>query len=202
MTGIQKDLSKTILDTAKDNKLTDLWSGKKTAGANTLTGTLYKLRQINLDEAQVNLYDIRTSLGMEQVAKQSARGIVENLNWGDDASMDMIKEQRLLIDKYYKLYISLKEENRKLKVICSLNNVDYTVENFIEEVEWEDIPSIENISREYVDNVIKENNKRIEELEELEKSVQPITIIQYADKVIEDNKEEVKLKILEDINNG
>ena len=199
MTAIQKDLSKTILDTAKDNKLTDLWSGKKTAGANTLTGTLYKLRQINLDEAQVNLYDIRTSLGMEQVAKQSARGIVENLNWGDDASMDMIKEQRVLIDKYYKLYISLKEENRKLKVICHLNNVDYTTDNYLQDVEWEDIPSVSEITREYVDKIIEENEQRVSELEEIEKSIKPMTVIQYANEIIEEEKELAKQKLLEEI---
>lgn len=199
MTAIQKDLSKTILDTAKDNKLTDLWSGKKTAGANTLTGTLYKLRQINLDEAQVNLYDIRTSLGMEQVAKQSARGIVENLNWGDDASMDMIKEQRILIDKYYKLYISLKEENRKLKVICHLNNVDYTTDNYLQDVEWEDIPSVSEITREYVDKIIEENEQRVSELEEIEKSIKPMTVIQYANEIIEEEKELAKQKLLEEI---
>lgn len=199
MTAIQKDLSKTILDTAKDNKLTDLWSGKKTAGANTLTGTLHKLRQINLDEAQVNLYDIRTSLGMEQVAKQSARGIVENLNWGDDASMDMIKEQRILIDKYYKLYISLKEENRKLKVICHLNNVDYTTDNYLQDVEWEDIPSVSEITREYVDKIIEENEQRVSELEEIEKSIKPMTVIQYANEIIEEEKELAKQKLLEEI---
>jgi len=199
MTAIQKDLSKTILDTAKDNKLTDLWSGKKTAGANTLTGTLYKLRQINLDEAQVNLYDIRTSLGMEQVAKQSARGIVENLNWGDDASMDMIKEQRVLIDKYYKLYISLKEENRKLKVICHLNNVDYTTDNYLQDIEWEEIPSVSELTRGYVDEIIEENEKKVSELEGIEKSIKPMTIIQYANEVIEEEKELAKQKLLEEI---
>lgn len=200
MSTIQKDLSKTILDTAKDNKLTDLWSGKKTAGANTLTGTLFKLRQINLDEAQVNLYDIRTSLGMEQVAKQSARGIVENLNWGDDASMDMIKEQRVLIDKYYKLYISLKEENRKLKVICNLNNVDYTTEGYLQDVEWEEILPVSEITREYVDKIIEENDKKISELEEIEKSIKPITVLQYANEIIEEEKELAKQKLLEEIN--
>lgn len=199
MSAIQKDLSKTILDTAKDNKLTDLWSGKKTAGANSLTGTLYKLRQINLDDAQVNLFDIKTSLGMEQVAKQSARGIVENLNWGDDASMDMIKEQRILIDKYYKLYISLKEENRKLKVICHLNNVDYTTENYLQDTEWEEIPSVNEMTREYVDKVIEENEKKITELEKLEKSIKPMTVIQYANEIIEEEKELAKQKLLEEI---
>ena len=199
MSAIQKDLSKTILDTAKDNKLTDLWSGKKTAGANSLTGTLYKLRQINLDDAQVNLFDIKTSLGMEQVAKQSARGIVENLNWGDDASMDMIKEQRILIDKYYKLYLSLKEENRKLKVLCHLNGVDYTTENYLQDTEWEEIPSVNEMTREYVDKVIEENEKKITELEKLEKSIKPMTVIQYANEIIEEEKELAKQKLLEEI---
>lgn len=199
MSAIQKDLSKAILDTAKDNKLTDLWSGKKTAGANSLTGTLYKLRQINLDDVQVNLFDIRTSRGMEQVAKQSAKGIVENLNWGDDASMDMIKEQRVLIDKYYKLYIGLKEENRKLKVLCTLNNVNYKQNNYLIDVEWEEIKPVEELTRKDVNLIIEESEKRVAELEELEKSVKQISVIDYAKEVIEEENARQKEKILKEL---
>lgn len=199
MSGIQKDLSKTILDTAKDNKLTDLYSGKKTAGANSLTGTLYKLRQINLDDVQVNLFDIRTSKGMEQVAKQSAKGIVDNLNWGDDTSMDMIKDQRVLIDKYYKLYISLKEENRKLKVLCNLNGVNYKQDNFIEEVEWEELKPVNELTPEYVNEIVESSNKKIEEFEKLESSIESINVVQYCEKVIEEEDSRQKQKILEDL---
>lgn len=201
MSIIQKDLSKTILDTAKDNKLTDLWSGKKTAGANSLTGTLYKLRQINLDDVQVNLFDIRTSLGMEQVAKQSAKGIIDNLNWGDDASMEMIKEQRVLIDKYYKLYATLKEENRKLKVLCNLNGVNYKQDNFIEYVEWEDLKPLDELTREDVNLIIEENEKRLEKLEVIEKSVKQISVIDYAKEVIEEENNNQKQKILDELSN-
>ena len=199
MSAIQKDLSKTILDTAKDNKLTDLWSGKKTAGANSLTGTLYKLRQINLDDAQVNLFDIKTSLGMEQVAKQSARGIVENLNWGDDASMDMIKEQRILIDKYYKLYLSLKEENRKLKVLCNYNGINYKQDGFIEEVEWEELKPFNELTREDIDSIIIENENRIKELEDMENSIKQISVLDYANEVIEEENNKQKQKILDEL---
>lgn len=199
MSAIQKDLSKTILDTAKDNKLTDLWSGKKTAGANSLTGTLYKLRQINLDDVQVNLFDIRTSLGMEQVAKQSARGIVENLNWGDDASMEMIKEQRILIDKYYKLYIALKEENRKLKVICNYNGVNYKQDGFIEEVEWEELKPVSELTREDVNSIIKENEAKIKEIEDMEKSIKQVSVLEYANEVIEEENNRQKQKILDEL---
>lgn len=200
MSAIQKELSKAILDTAKDNKLTDLWSGKKTAGANSLTGTLYKLRQMNLDDAQVNLFDIRTSKGMEQVARQSAKGILDNLNWGDDVSMEMIKEQRVIIDKYYKLYISLKEENRKLKVLCNLNNVNYKQDNFIEEVEWEDIKVSSDLTREDVDKIIEENEIKLRELEELENSVKCMTVMDYANEVIEEENKKQKQKILDELN--
>ena len=200
MSAIQKELSKAILDTAKDNKLTDLWSGKKTAGANSLTGTLYKLRQINLDDAQVNLFDIRTSKGMEQVAKQSAKGILDNLNWGDDTSMEMIKEQRVLIDKYYKLYIALKEENRKLKVLCHLNNVNYRQDNFIEDIEWEDIKPVGELSRDDVDKIITENEVKLKELEILESSVKCVPVLDYATEVIEEENKRQKQKILEELN--
>lgn len=201
MSAIQKDLSKAILDTAKDNKLTDLWSGKKTAGTNSLTGTLYKLRQINLDDINVNLFDIRTSKGMEQVAKQSAKGIIDNLTWGDDVSMEMIKEQRILIDKYYKLYISLKEENRKLKVLCSYNGLDYTKEGYIKEVEWEDLKSTEEITREDIENIINDNEKMVEELEKIEQTVFQGNALEYSEKVIKEINEKEKQKMIEELTN-
>lgn len=202
MSAIQKDLSKAILDTAKDNKLTDLWSGKKTAGANSLTGTLYKLRQINLDDINVNLFDIRTSKGMEQVAKQSAKGIVDNLTWGDDVSMEMIKEQRILIDKYYKLYISLKEENRKLKVLCSYNGLDYTTDGYIEEVEWEDLKSTDEITREEIDRIISDNESMIAKLEEIEEKVFQGNALAYSEEVIKEVNEREKQKMIEELTNN
>ena len=199
MTVIQKDLSKTILDTAKDNKLTDMWSGKKTAGASTLTGMLSKLRSINLDDVQVNLFDIRTAKGIEQVAIQSAKGIVENLNWSDDTAMEMIKEQRILIDQYYKQYMSLKEENRKLKVICHLNNVDYTTDNYIDEVEWKDLKPSEDLTTDDVAEMVKKYEEHAKAIEEEANDIQLIGVCEYADNIIEKEKTEQKQKLIDAI---
>ena len=133
------------------------------------------------------------------MAKQSARGIVENLNWGDDASMDMIKEQRILIDKYYKLYLSLKEENRKLKVLCNYNGINYKQDGFIEEVEWEELKPFNELTREDIDSIIIENENRIKELEDMENSIKQISVLDYANEVIEEENNKQKQKILDEL---
>ena len=56
------------------------------------------------------------------------------------------------------------------------------------------------MTREYVDKVIEENEKKITELEKLEKSIKPMTVIQYANEIIEEEKELAKQKLLEENN--
>ena len=202
MSAIQKDLSKAVLDTAKDNKLTDLWSGKKTAGANSLTGTLYKLRQINLDEAQANLFDIKTSWGMTQAAIQSDKGIVANLTWGDDDSMEMIREQRILIRRYYNEYLKLKEENRKFKVLCNFNGIDYKQDGFIQEVDYVELPEINErgeILLEELNRVKKDDERILSEFEKIETQVLNMSTLEYCENVIKQREEEEKAKLIDEL---
>ena len=148
---------------------------------------------------QVNLFDIRTAKGIEQVAIQSAKGIVENLNWSDDTAMEMIKEQRILIDQYYKQYMSLKEENRKLKVICHLNNVDYTTDNYIDEVEWKDLKPSEDLTTDDVAEMVEKYEEHAKAIEEEANNVQLIGVCEYADNIIEKEKTEQKQKLIDAI---
>ena len=71
--------------------------------------------------------------------------------------------------------------------------------NYLQDTEWEEIPSVNEMTREYVDKVIEENEKKITELEKLEKSIKPMTVIQYANEIIEEEKELAKQKLLEEI---
>ena len=128
LTDTKEKLNKSLLALAKDNKISDLYSGHKTVGANTLTGMVKKLKEIDLKEAQVNLFDIQTSNGMLQTARLSAKAIVENLNFGDDDLVDMLKFQKGKLDFYEQEYSKLIEENRKLKAVCSFNDIDYKQE--------------------------------------------------------------------------
>lgn len=190
LTDTKEKLNKSLLALAKDNKISDLYSGHKTVGANTLTGMVKKLKEIDLKEAQVNLFDIQTSLGMLQTARLSAQAQVENLNFGDDDLVDMVKFQRGKLDFYEQEYSKLKEENRKLKVICSFNDVDYKQD--ILETEYRDV-------LEYNEYVIKEQNDELEMFNNMVQGVKPTTTMEYIDEVIEEKKDMEKQKILNDV---
>ena len=201
LTDVKEKIGKSYLALAKDNGISQLYSGKKVIGGNTLTGVLNKLRMIDLTENQVNLFDIRTSIGMEQVAKQSMKGIVDNLNWSDDAAMDMIKEQRVLIDKYYKLYISLKEENRKLKVCCDYHDIDYKEDMNIEDIEYHDLKPYSEITKEDLENTYSEYVSETEAFQNMvRETVKPINVQDYCIEVIKEKEEEERQKLLDSLN--
>lgn len=190
LTDTKEKLNKSILATAKDNKLTDLWSGHKSAGSNTLSGMVKKLKELDLQEAQVNLFDIQTSLGMLQVARLSTQAIVENLNFGDDDLLDMVKFQREKMEFYENEYLKLKEENRKLKVVCSFSNVDYSKDIF--EADYKDV-------LEYTDADKKNYNEELQNFNNMVKDVSPINTSEYADLKIKEKEELEKKKILENV---
>ena len=201
LTDVKEKIGKSYLALAKDNGISQLYSGKKTVGSNTLTGILSKLRAIDLKESQVNMYDIATSKGMEQVAMLSDKAIVENLNWSDDVAMDMIKDQRVIINKYYKLYMSLKEENRKLKVCCNYHDIDYKEDMNMTDVDWEDIKPQEELVKEDFDKAYEERDKAYEEINNEEKSIKQISVLKYCEEVIKEREEEERQKMLEEFNN-
>lgn len=191
LTSTKKDLQKSALDTAKDNRITELYSGQKTTGANTLSGTVKKLKEINLAEAQVNLYDIQTSLGMQQVAYQSDKAIVDQLIFAENEYADMVAWQRGQVQYYEKIYKQLTEENRKLKVLCNSNNIDYKKEAFIDTYYEEELK--------YDEETIEKVKREKEEFEEIVKSVLPLNTIKYAEKVIEENEKIEKQKIIDSV---
>lgn len=190
LTDTKEKLGKSAMLVAKDNKLTDFYSGNKSPGAGTLTGMVKKLKELDLNEAQVNLFDIQTSLGMLQVARLSNKAIVENLNFGDDDLLDMVKFQKGKMEYYEKEYSKLKEENRRIKVICDFNNIDY--HEAILDTEYKDI-------LEYGEEEQNEIKDDLEAFNNMVKEVKPLNTIEYADKIIKDKEEIEKQKILDSI---
>jgi hypothetical protein len=193
LTETKEKLNKSLLALAKDNKISDLYSGHKTVGANTLSGVLKKLKELDLNEAQVNLFDIQTSNGMLQVARQSAQAIVENLNFGDDDLVDMVKFQRGKLDFYEKEYAKLREDNRKLKVICNFNNVDYSQE--VEDTEYLDV-------LQYTDVEIQKEKEDLDNFNKMIECVLPMNTDDYASKIIKEKEEKEKEKLLQSIKNS
>lgn len=197
LTDTKEKLNKSLLALAKDNKISDLYSGHKTIGANTLTGMVKKLKEIDLKEAQVNLFDIQTSNGMLQTARLSAKAIVENLNFGDDDLIDITKWQREKIDFYNQEYSKLREENRKLKAVCSFNDIDYKQEvletDYYDVLDFGDRKDKQNSiqKQHYEEDLISFNN--------MIDNVVPIDTMEHIEKVIENKKEIEKQKILNSV---
>jgi len=197
LTDTKEKLNKSLLALAKDNKISDLYSGHKTIGANTLTGMVKKLKEIDLKEAQVNLFDIQTSNGMLQTARLSAKAIVENLNFGDDDLIDMVKFQNEKINFYEQEYSKLREENRKLKAICSFNDVDYKQD--VLETDYYDVLDYGDI-KDGQDSIQKQNYKEDQiSFNNMVEEIVPIDTMEHIDKVIKNKKEIEKQKILNSV---
>ena len=71
--------------------------------------------QLGFDDAQVNLFDIKTCDAMKQIADLSNHSILEQLTFDSNDYTDMLKEQREMILKYEDDNLNLQEENRLLK---------------------------------------------------------------------------------------
>lgn len=117
--GAKKNMLASILNMAKDNGISVNHSLNKSKGAGTLTGSIKKLQDLGFNEAEINLFNIETCDGMRQVANASNKSIVQQLMFDENDYTEMIKEQRILIEKFRSSVEKLEEENRQLKIQLS-----------------------------------------------------------------------------------
>jgi hypothetical protein len=130
-------------------------------------------------------------MGMQQVADISLRASIKELNFGDDTLSELVKMQTQEIDKIRMEYKGLKEENRRLKAICNLNELDY--KEYLIKEEWdEELPEKNKLIE------ISEQERNV--LVEQSKQVEKITIDKYADKKQKEKEEEYKNRIKEEMN--
>ena len=85
-----------------------------TKGENTWTGKVRKMKEMNLRDAEVNLYDAEYSAGLRQVADISNASILKQIMLDENDSADMIIQQRELINKYKKIADEYEEKSRIL----------------------------------------------------------------------------------------
>lgn len=120
----KKNLTTTVLKLAEENGISTKHNTNKSKGSGTLTGMIKTLSELNLEEAQVNLFDMQTAEGMKQVADMSNASIKAQLLFDENDYADMVAYQR---DELYKLQNSeakLIEENRKLKIQLTKINLE------------------------------------------------------------------------------
>lgn len=99
----------------QDNNISSAYSKNTKVGENTLTKKMKKLLDDDFEEIRVNLFDIKTSEAMKQVADISNRSIMDQLSLDGNDYTQMLKEQREMIVELTAKTDELKEENRNLK---------------------------------------------------------------------------------------
>ena len=107
-------ITASVLKLAADNGISLKHSVNSTKGENTWTGKVRKMKEMNLRDAEVNLYDAEYSAGLKQVADISNSSILKQIMLDENDSADMIIQQRELINKYKKIADEYEEKSRIL----------------------------------------------------------------------------------------
>lgn len=129
-------ITASVLSLARDNGISLKHSVNASKGENTWTGKVRKMKEMNLMEAETNLYDVEYSAGLKQVAEISDAAIVKQIRLDENDYNDMIVQQRELINKYKKIADDNEEkarillkENYDLKALLTENNIDLEGDN-------------------------------------------------------------------------
>ena len=127
-------ITNSVLNLAKDNGISLKHSVNSSKGENTWTGKVRKMKEMNLREAEINLYNAEYSEGLRQVAEISDAAIIKQIRLDENDYNDMIIQQRDLINKYKKIADEFEEkarillrENYDLKDLLKSNGVEFEV---------------------------------------------------------------------------
>lgn len=117
-------ITSSVLNLAKDNGISLKHSVNASKGENTWTGKVKKMKEMNLLEAETNLYDVEYSNGLSQVAEISDAAIIKQIRLDENDFHDMLIQQRELIDKYKKV-ADINEEKARilLRENCDLKSL-------------------------------------------------------------------------------
>lgn len=111
----KKKLLDSIAKIAQDNNLSSNYNDNSRKGVNTLSEKMKEMAKDNFAAIQVNLFDIKTSESIKQIADISHQSILEQLTLDANDYTEMVKEQREMLSKYENRQLELEEENRNLK---------------------------------------------------------------------------------------
>lgn len=115
----QKDIMHMILKLAEDSGISLKHNNARSKGANTLSGKLKEMKELNLREVEVNSFDIDTAHGMRQVADISSKALLEQIRLNENDFPEMLAEQRLLIEQLQK---EADEANERMRLLIREND--------------------------------------------------------------------------------
>ena len=107
-------ITSSVLNLARDNGISLKHSVNASKGENTWTGKVRKMKEMNLRDQEVNLYDTEYAAGLAQVADISNASILKQIRIDENDSADMIIQQRELINKYKRIADEYEEKARIL----------------------------------------------------------------------------------------
>jgi len=110
----QKTLMDTALSLAKDNGISFAHNTNNSKGANTLSGKLKKMKELDLREIEVNGFDIGTAAGIKMVSDISTASILDQIRINENDIPEMIADQRVLIEKWERVAYKASEQARIL----------------------------------------------------------------------------------------
>jgi len=115
LTSTKKQLLDSIANIAKDNNIASNYNDNSKVGKDTLGQKMKDMAKDGYEQIKVNLFDVKTSAAMKQIADLSNQSIIEQLTLDTNDYSDMVKEQRILIQSLEAERDSLAEENRNFK---------------------------------------------------------------------------------------
>lgn len=116
LTDIKDKLSRTINSSANENGISAKSSGKGSKGSNTLTNIMKEMSENGFEEIKVNIVDIKLSNSYQEISKDNARALFDELNYTSDDFARMVATQSEMIDDYQTKIMKLEEEIRLLKI--------------------------------------------------------------------------------------
>ncbi len=94
----KKNISATISQLAEQNCISLKHNKNNTKGENTWTGKVRIMKEMNLREAEVNIFDAETAKGLAQVADISNASILKQINLDENDYVQMLTEQKKTIE--------------------------------------------------------------------------------------------------------
>lgn len=116
LTEIKDKLARTINSSANENGISAKGSGKGSKGSNTLTNIMKEMSENGFEEIKVNIVDIKMSTSYQEIAKDNAKALLDELNFTSDEYARMVATQSEMIDEYQNKITKLEEAVRLLKV--------------------------------------------------------------------------------------
>lgn len=127
----KQKISSTISQLAEQNCISLKHNKNNTKGENTWTGKVRIMKEMNLREAEVNIFDAETATGLAQVADISNASILKQIGLDENDYVQMLTEQKKMIEDLNKKANEaiekariLLRENIDLKKLLEENGMD------------------------------------------------------------------------------